>query len=128
MFLLSKDEATLLRSATGFYNNDRKWEVSDAGAGTTFRCSIQPDTESFKQVVETSGVRSEEFLVVYTKTKLQSADNGKAVTGSQGQPADKVKIDDDTYVVFMVKRWRAGINLSHYQCLLVREDANVNNN
>ena len=128
MRLVRKETALLKRPVQGYYNEHRDWIVPDAPQSTPFKCSIQPDLDSFTQVVESSGVRSEDFLVIYTKTKLNTADETKTVAQSQGQPADKIEIDDHDYIVFSAKKWRGAMRLSHYECLLIKEDAFVNNN
>lgn len=128
MRLIYKDTAILRRPVKGYYNDQREWVVPENQPETPVPCSIQPDLDSFTQVVESSAVRSEDFLVIYTKTLLRTADETKNVPQSQGQPADTLVIDDITYIVFSAKKWRAALRLSHYECLLIKEDAFVNDN
>lgn len=122
MKIIRGDTAELIRPTSGYYDDNMDW-VEVFPEGVCFECSIQPDLQGHTRVVEASGARSEDFLCIFTTRELKTSDEGKVVAGSQGQPADKVVIDGDNYVVFHVLKWRAARKLSHYNALLIREDA-----
>lgn len=122
MRIIKKNTANLYRPSSGEYDSDMNWEVV-LGDPVPFSCSIQPDLQGHTRVVETSGARSEDFICIFTTTLLQSSDEGEIVTDSQGQPADIVEIDEENYIVFHVLPWRAARRLSHYNALLIKEDA-----
>jgi len=129
MKILRNDVVELIRPSKGEYNEDREWvlTLSDS-APINLKCSIQPEVTGFSRIIETSGARTEDCLQIYTTTKLQSSDEGKTLVNSQGQPNDIIVVDDSNYLVFKVLKWRGARKLSHYNCLLIKEDAfgNIN--
>ena len=127
MRIIRTNKAKLIRPSSGYYDDDMNWVLTLTDP-VTFDCSIQPDLQGHTRVVESSGARSEDFISIFTTTPLRGADEGVIQEGSQGQPYDIVEVDGVPFVVFNVLKWRAALRLSHYNVLLIKEDAfgNIN--
>lgn len=105
---------TAIRQVEGLWGEDGKWAP---GSESLFPVdgSIQPATgEQTKDLPE--GVSVDETLTMYTGTRLKPPTDPN---GRDGAGADRVLIDDLTYLVWKVEHFRVLSN--HFRATLVLE-------
>ena len=107
--LVTRVTPSVLDASTGFFSNS---------VSSTFliTASVQPASGE-DLLIFPEGERTKEFLLLFTETELNTADQ------DTGQKADQVEFKNKTYEVKKVSPFLTGTTLDHYECIVAKVNA-----
>lgn len=119
--LLRRVTQTITRNTTaGTYNAAGEW-VRGTTTTLNVECNLQPYRRGTEQMTLPEGVRSEDVLIMYTKTPIRAVDQFDKTL------ADETTIKNREYVALMVEDWNLNnLKLDHYKVYWVRKDLATN--
>lgn len=121
--LINRTPLTFTRkSSAGYYDDSGEWVDGFDDEFIHIRCSLQPYKRGKSRLVLPEGIQTRDAFVVFTSSELRVADQ------LTGEVSDKTTINSQTYEVSDVEDWsfHSDLRSSHWQYLLIREDANAN--
>ena len=120
--LLNDIPIIVYRKNTESYFKDGRWVEPDPNNDQeiNIKGSIQPLTDGFTQIDLPEGVRNTDVFLVYTKTKLQYAEE------TTGQTPDEIEVDGYRYELYKSGNWNLHrmkrLRAKHYRHIFIRKD------
>jgi len=118
MQILNRTPLTILRkSSSNGYLKDGVFIEETLERELPIRCSLQPYSDGKKMFKLPEGRRAEGAYLIYTKSRLQTADD------ILNRDADECIIDGLRHEIFQEHNWsRNGLLPDHYKYLVLRKD------
>jgi len=118
MQILNRTPLNILRkSSENGYLKDGVFIEEKSERDIAIRCSLQPYSDGKKMFKLPEGRRAEDSYLIYTKSRLQTADD------ILNRDADECIIDGLRYEVYQEHNWyRNGLLPDHYRYLVLRKD------
>tara|TARA_R110002126_G_scaffold34517_6_gene106819 strand:+ start:681 stop:1043 length:363 start_codon:yes stop_codon:yes gene_type:complete len=117
---LFRSTLSILRdiSSSGYYDDNENWVDGVPSTPIPIKCSIQPFNKGKHRIEIPTGVRTNDALLIYTKTPLFTQDN------SDNQTADEFSYKDRLYECIYVEDWTEhGLISDHIKAVFVRKDS-----
>ena len=120
MIDLLRTTSTVLYRSSGsdrYLTDDGKWVESSTIEEIPIKCNIQPYQGGEEQRDLPDGIRLDEALSLFTKTKVIQADDRSKVE------SDEIEIEGVRYECFGVKKFVGfGLISDNYECLFIKKD------
>lgn len=117
--LLKTHTVHLIKKSTegGYLNNNHEWVTADEVTSVDLHCNIQPFNTAKSKIILPDGVRTDDIIVLRTRTQLTIADHYKEEEGSL------IEYKGIRYEIFMEKDWSSyGLASDHFEYLFKRQD------
>lgn len=101
----------------GYLNNNNEWVQADFQDPVDLSCNIQPLSSGKTKVILPDGVRTDDVIILRTRTQLTIADQYDTEEG------DEVEYKNIRYEIFKEEDWNGyGLQTDHYKYLMKRKD------
>ncbi|QDP64752.1 MAG: hypothetical protein GOVbin2917_67 [Prokaryotic dsDNA virus sp.] len=117
--LLSTHTVPLFRRSLeeGYLNNNHEWVQADFQDPVDLHCNIQPLNSAKQKIILPDGVRTDDMLVLRTRTSLNIADHYGTEEG------DEISYKNVRYEIFKEEDWNGyGLATDHYKYIMKRKD------
>lgn len=103
-------------SDSGYFDEEEKWVDGVDNLPITITGSIQPYRKGHTKNELPDGVRTDDAVIVRSKSKLITQDNLLKTT------PDEMEYLGATYQCFTADEWSQGLRSDHYMAVFIRKD------